>query len=219
MTTLLPTTYDNLKLIVQEIVEDDSQEFIDYIPTAIYLAEERLFRLVDADFTKADTSKTISAGDSTVAKPTDLRVTNNVYITVSGEYKRLVLKTESFLRDYWPSQTEREEPKYYANKDADTWLIAPISDTTYSVTIDYEAQPAVLSDSNSTNIFLEKFPDLLLYASLSAAAEWMRDGEFKQEWESKLQEALQTTNIEGVRVRRDDNAHVYNPEGGVNSKG
>jgi hypothetical protein len=219
MATTLPTSFSNLKTIIQEIAEDDSQEFIDYIPTAIYLAEERLFRLVDHDFSKEDTSKALTTNAKTLTKPTDLRVSHNVYITVNNELKRLILKSESFVKDYWPSTIDTDEPKYYANKDDSTWAIAPTSDGAYNVTIDYEAQPDVLSTGNETNVFITKFPDLLLYASLSAAAEWMRDTEFKAEWENKLAEALQSTNIEGVRSRRDDNAHVYNPEGGLNVKG
>jgi hypothetical protein len=219
MTTYLPTSYNNLKAIIQEIAEDTSQEFVDYIPTAIYLAEERLFRLVDHDFTKEDTSKTLTVNNKTITKPTDHRVTKNLYITVGGELVRLIRKSESFIRDYWPSTTATGVPKYYGNKNDTQWTVAPTADGSYNVTIDYEAQPTALSSSNQTNIFITKYPDLLLYASLSAAAEWMRDSEFKAEWENKLQEALGSTNIEGVRDRRDDNAHVYNPEGGLNTKG
>lgn len=219
MPTYLPTSYANLKLIIQELAEDDSQEFIDYIPTAVYLAEERLYRLVDHDFTKEDTSKSLAVNNKTLVKPTDHRVTNNLYITVSGELVRLIHKSESFLRDYWPSTTDTGVPKYYGNKSDTQWRVVPTADGSYNVTIDYEAQPEVLSDSNTTNIYITKYPDLILYASLSAVAEWMRDTEFKQEWENKLQEALGSTNVEGVRERRDDNAHVFNPEGGLNSKG
>lgn len=219
MTTYLPTSYDNLKLIVQEIAENDSIEFIEYIPTAVYLAEERLYRLVDFDFSKESTSLSTSDGVNTLTKPTDFRTLHNIYVTSNSELIRLTFKTESFIRDYWPNPAEEGVPKYIANKDANTWILAPTPSAAFPVTVAYEARPEHLSDSVQTNIYITKFPDLLLYATLSAAAEWMRDSEFKAEWENKLQEALQTTNIEGVRERRDDNAHIYNPEGGLNTKG
>jgi hypothetical protein len=219
MAVYLLDSYDNLKKVICELAEDDSSEFIDYIPTAIQIAENRLYRVIDHDFSKLSTSLTTVDGVNTLTKPDDFRVNKNLYITVSDERKRLVMKSESFLVDYWPNAATKSEPKYYANRDDSTWVVAPTPNAAYPVTIEYEAQPVLLSDSNQTNIYTDKYPDLLLYASLSAAAEWMRDFDMKQEWESKLAEAIQSTNIEGVRERRDDNAHVYNPEGGLNTKG
>lgn len=217
MPTYLPTSYDNLKAIVQQLAEDTSTEFLNFIPTAIYLAEERLYRLVDHDFSKIGSAST-TQGNAVLNKPSDFRVNKNLYITVGTELKRLVNKSESFVRDYWPSTVDTSVPKYYASRDNTTWLLAPTPNAVFPVTIEYEAKPAQLTSSNQTNIYMTKFPDLLLYASLSAAAEWMRDSEMKAEWENKLVEALSTANIEGVRERRDDNSHGYNPEGGLNTK-
>ena len=219
MATFLPTSYSNLKSMIQEMSEDDSQEFIDYIPTAIYLAEERLFRLVDENFFKTDsTSYNVIAGSTTLTKPADHRVTKNVYIVVSGEYRRLIFKSQSFIRDYWPTLSATAEPKYYGNQNPETWAIAPSSDATYPIVVEYEAQPTTLSTSNETNVYITKYPDLLFYAAMSEACDWMRETGFKAEWESKLLQAVNTASMEGVRNRQDDNSHVYNPETGLNTK-
>ena len=216
---MLPTNYTELQTTIIELMEDDSVEFAEYVPTAIFLAEARMYRLVDHDFTVEDSSQSLAFGDSVLNKPADHRVANNVYISVGNELRRLVMKSESFLRDYWPGTNQVGEPKYYANRNDAQWLVAPTSNSNYPIVIDYEAQPTPLSDTVPTNIFLEKYPDLLLYACLSNMAEWARDMSLAEQWQSKLTEALSSTNIEGARERRDDNAHGFNPEGGLNTKG
>lgn len=212
------TNYSQLITAIQEIVEDDSAEFLSYIPTAIGLAEDRLFRILDINFTKLNTSLSLSAAVTDLAKPADWRVTRNFYIVVSNARTRLTKVSEDYLRDYWPISTQTDVPKYYCDKDRDTWTVAPTPDLSYQVNVEYEYKPTPLSGSNATNIFIDDYSDLLFYCSLSAVSEWMKDPEMKAEWEAKIVEALASANNEGRRQRQDDNTHVQNMENGQNTK-
>jgi hypothetical protein len=200
-------------------MEDDTTEFVDYIPTAIRLAENRLFRELDIDFSTVLGPLTMTAGNQEVLKPTNHRVTHNIYASIGGERVRLIKKTEDFLYDYWPNIAVLGPPKYYADKDNSSWLVAPVPDLPYTIQVEGEVVPENLSLSNQENIFTELCPDLLFFSTLSEMCDWMRDDERKATWETKITMALTSANNEGRRSRRDDNTNVNNPTGGRNTKG
>lgn len=211
-----PTTYTALVSAITTLAEDQSSEFAAYIPTAINLAEDRLFRLTDVDYSAVATVTTV-IGSSSVAKPADHRVTHNLFMIVGLDRVPLMKKTEAFLLDYWPSAVDKAQPKYYTDLDNSNWMVAPTPDLIYQIRAEYEAKPTPLSPTNASNIISTLFPDLLLYASMSNMCEWMKDTNRKAEWEGKLQEALASVNNEGRRSRMDDNTHVQNLEGGRNT--
>jgi hypothetical protein len=211
-----PTTYDDLVTAVIAAAEDDSAEFAGYLPTAIGLAEDRVFKESDIDFS-SEATLTTTITQSTLAKPTGHRITHNLYLTVSGSRRRLIKKTEDFLRQYWPSTSATDVPKYYADKDDLTWLLAPTPNGSYTVTAEVILKPTYLSDANQTNKLITLAPDALFYASMSAMCDWMQDPDAKQRWESDYNGAISFVNNEGRRARQDDNTHTNNPEGGRNT--
>ncbi len=200
-----PSNYTELVTQVTALAEDDSAEFLAYLPTAIGLAEDRLFREIDIDLTTTSTLS-LTPNVQTLAKPVDYRLGHNFYIVVNNEKTRLIKKTEDFLNDYWPNATLTAIPKYYAERDQDNFLFVPTPSAAYQVVVEYTAKPVALSSANATNVLITKYPDLLFYATLSNVCEWQKDPERKQEWEGKLQGALLSTNNEGRRFRQDDDA-------------
>lgn len=210
-----PQTYDDLVTAIQNMAEDDSSEFLAFIPTAIGLAEDRLFRSLDFDFSSTDSLATVNA-QATLNKPSGHRWTHAMYITVSSEKRRLKKKTEDFIYSYWPNVSTTGVPKYYASQNDTVWLLAPTPNGVYTITCEYEKKPEALSDSEQTNVFTEYFPDALFYATMSVMCEFMKDPARKQEWENKYAEAINTANNEGRRERQDDDSNMHNPMGGRN---
>lgn len=211
-----PTTYAELIAAVTTVAEDESDEFAAYLPTAIGLAEDRLFRELDFDFSNTTTvSTTIS--DNNLTKPLGHRVTHNLYVTVSGVKQRLIKKTEDFIYDYWPNSTVTDVPKYYADKDDLTWILAPTPNATYTITAEIISKPSSLSVTNTSNAILKYFPDVLFNATMSAMCEWMKDTTLQGVYEQKLQAVLLSANNEGRRYRQDDNTKTNNPETGRNT--
>lgn len=211
-----PQTYDDLVTAIQNMAEDDSTEFEQFIPTAIGLAEDRLFRSLDFDFSVTGSLSTVNA-QATLDKPTGHRLTHAMYVTVSSEKRRLKKKSEDFIYSYWPNSATTGVPKYYASKDDVTWLLAPTPNGVYTVVCEYQKKPTKLEDSNQTNVFTTYFPDALFYATMSVMCEFMKDPSRKQEWEAKYVEAINTANNEGRRERQDDDSNSHNPIGGRNS--
>lgn len=211
-----PTTYTELVTAITAVCEDSSAEFAAYLPTAIGLAEDRLFRELDFDFSSTtNLSTTIST--NTLTKPLGHRITHNLYVTNGSVKQRLIKKTEDFIYDYWPNATVTDVPKYYADRDDLTWILAPTPNATYTITAEIILKPTALSGTNATNNILKYFPDVLFNASISAMAEWMKDTELQNIYEQKLQSVLLSANNEGRRYRQDDNTKTNNPETGRNT--
>jgi hypothetical protein len=211
-----PSTYSELVSAVIDMAEDDTTEFGSFLPTAIGLAEDRLFRNLDFDFSNT-TTVTTTNGNNEVTKPAGHRVTHNLYVTVAGEKIRLKKKTEDFIYSYWPNSSTTGTPKYYGDKDNSTWILAPTPDSTLTITCEIIKKPTALSGSNATNLFTDYFPDALFYATMSVMCEYMKDPERKAEWEQKYSDSVNTANNEGRRYRQDDDTNNNNLQGGRNT--
>jgi hypothetical protein len=219
----IPNTYNGLVSAVIALAEDDSTEFAAYIPTAIFLSEERLIKELDTESLITTVSITGAAGDNTLTKPTGHRLTREITVrTSAGNREALSLKTNDFIRDYWPAVTSTStypngQPKYYANEDGDNWVLAPTPASAYNYTVQYTEQLTHVSTANQTNYFTDFCSDALYYGTMVGMAEFMKDYTVRELWEGRYQVAVQTINNQGRRERRDDSTSPRNPSGGPNT--
>ena len=99
-------------------------------------------------------------------------------------------------------------PKYYANWDANFWVVAPTPDSTYEITLAYIKQPTSLTDSSvsATGTYVSnKYQDLLLYACLVEAYGYLKGpADMLQYYEASFRRAMQTYSIEQQGRRRRD---------------
>ena len=104
--------------------------------------------------------------------------------------------------------TQSGLPKYYANWDAEYWVVAPTPDSTYEITMAYTKQPTSLTDSSvsSTGTYVSnKYQDLLLYAALVEAYGYLKGpADMLQYYEGSYRRALQSYSIEQQGRRRRD---------------
>jgi hypothetical protein len=215
---LIPDSYDGLVSAVKALAEDDSVEFENYIPTAIFLAEERLIKELDTQGVKTTTSVVGTGGNRFLTKPASYRFGYDVsFRTSSGNYSVLTKKTDDFIKDYWPIFTSTGRPKYYGDVDATSWLIGPTPASAYNYTILYTGQIAHLSAAGQTNYFTNFCADALFYGTMSGISEFMKDYTTQQVWEQKYGTAVQTLNNEGRRSRRDDGVAPNSTKPGQNT--
>jgi hypothetical protein len=214
----VPSTYDDLVTEIQALLEDDNAELVAYLPTAIGLAESALFKALDVDWSTTTDIATV-ASTNTVSKPPGYRAGHNLYLTVSGSKIRLIKKTEDFIYDYWPNSSTVDVPKYYADKDSNTFLLAPTPAAIYTVTVEYETMPTALSSSQQTNRYTIDYPEALFYASVYEAASYLRNPEVASEYQSKMMTTIELINAQGARLRTDDAKNTANPQIGRNIKG
>lgn len=187
------------------MAEDDSTEFANFIPKAINLAEDRLFRELNINYSVVSTSLACTIGSQLVTKPSDLRSTTGMFVIESGSKTPLIKRGDEWLSDYWPDDTVRDTPKYYADRDITQWRVVPTPDVAYSLQVMYEARPTYLDATNTTNIYTDRYPDLIFYATMVVMSEFMKDTERKQEWEARYMSAIESVNKEGLLNSKEDN--------------
>lgn len=83
-----------------------------------------------------------------------------------------------------------EAPMYFSIVGDQLQLVpAPTVSAPATIEMTYYARPTALSDSNTTNLFLQKSPALYLYGSLVQASPFLQDDQRVQTWGQLYQEA------------------------------
>lgn len=197
--------YTQLVDNIQAWTENDATEFTTKIPVIINLAELRIYR--EADLTiarKEETLPTPVVGSSTLAAPTDLVLPRWIRI-VNGDY--LIQKDESFIREYITSSSTTGTPKYYATSSAGTnFVFAPSFDSVSTqLRIGYTYRPTQLSASNATTWLSLNAYDVLLFACMIEASNFMKmEAQDLASWKAHYADALAGLKNEEERRRRQD---------------
>ena len=204
------TTYAELTQQIIDYTETDSNVLTTTILNDIIEhAESRIFRNVDLDIFKKYKTANLTIGDPFVAMPgatpqlfafvryIQIFDTDNVRITLEK-------KDTSFINEFVPNRTTTGTPKYYANWDNDTLLLAPSPDATYTVELAYNAQPTGLSSSNTTTWVSNNAPEMLLYACLVEAFKFLKNPQMVQMYDQYYKEALTPFAGEQMGRRRRD---------------
>lgn len=222
--SLIPNTFNGLVSAVKALAEDDSTEFEAYIPTAIFIAEENLSRVVDTDGFKTSAVVTATPGNNLISKPANHKFNRNMWFSTSARQVNTVdIKNSDYIQDYWPVGTVSTssypygQPKYYGNYDKDNWIIAPTPVSAYPFSVKYDAQVTHLSAANQTNYYTSVTPEALLYGTMVGMAEFMKDYGTLAHWQTRYVAAVEAVGNEGRRNRRDNGSTPNNPESGQNT--
>ena len=205
-------TYANLKTDLRSYTEVDSTVLTDAICSTITKnAENRIYREADNDDNRFYATSNLTIGNRYVTIPTDLRIIRYAQLTNSNVtpnvHVYLERKDTSFMTEYYDTpSTASGLPAYYANWDAQYWLVAPTPDKAYEITLAYIKQPSSITASDSTTTYLSnKYQDLLLYAALLEAYGYLKGPQnMVQYYQQSYQQALQSYAIEQQGRRRRD---------------
>ena len=204
-------TLTNLQDDIRDYTEVDSTVFsTGVLNTMIKNAENRIYRDSDSDDNRFYATSNLVIGNRYVTIPTDLRFIRYIQLKdSSGNQVFLEKRDTSFMSEYYNTPaTQSGLPKYYANWDAEYWVVAPTPDSTYEITMAYTKQPTSLTDSSvsSTGTYVSnKYQDLLLYAALVEAYGYLKGpADMLQYYEGSYRRALQSYSIEQQGRRRRD---------------
>ena len=110
------------------------------------------------------------------------------------------MKHVSWIRDYTPAAATTGTPKYYAQFDENSFIVAPTPDSNYNVELHYYYRPAsltTLADSGQSWLS-ENAPNAMLYGSLVEGAYFLKqDPNTIGLYETRYQEALSTLKLLG----------------------
>ena len=213
------TTYSELVTQIREYTETDSNVLTTTIVNDfIEHAELKIFRQVDLDVFRKYKTATLTAGDPFIsmpgAIPTDFEYAR--YINIFGtsglsgssltanERVFLDKRDPSFMNEYRADRTATGVPKYYANWDNDTILLAPAPNAAYTIELAYNALPTGLSSSNTTTWVSNNMPTLLLYACLTEAFKFLKNPNMASMYAQSYQELLTPLAAEQIGRRRRD---------------
>ena len=204
-------TLTNLQDDIRNYTEVDSSVLSTAIlNTIIKNAENRIYRQVDSDDNRFYATSNLAVGNRYVTIPSDLRIIRYVQLKDSNNKQTFLEKRDtSFMAEYYDTpSTANGLPKYYANWDANFWVVAPTPDATYEITLAYVKQPTSLTDasvSGSGTYISNKYQDLLLYAALVEAYGYLKGpADMLQYYEQSFQRAIQSYAVEQQGRRRRD---------------
>lgn len=200
--TALAWTYNSLSTALQAWLDDTDSDWTsnfqgslngtqlgspapilvnDYL---IQLGEQRL--IDDFDLTVFDqiatATTTISITTSSVTRPAGIIVTDDVgyqsLVAPVGKYIPLERRDYSFVQDYL-DPTVQGPPRYYAEADTLTWIVAPYSDQVYTIVAGGPFVPQSLIDiknpGTATTYLSTLLAQCMLEATLAEASKFLKN--------------------------------------------
>ena len=179
------STYSDLQTSIANYLA--RSDLTSQIPDFITFAENRLRReLRIRQMLKSVTTATVS-GDNTVELPSDFLQVRD-FVVMTNPIQPLSYSSPSALSND-PRASEVGVPLSYTIL-ANEFQVSPSPDGVYTVKLLYFAAPAYLSSSNTTNVFLTKAPDALLYASLIEAEPYLMNDARINTWGTMYDRAI-----------------------------
>jgi hypothetical protein len=180
--------------------------------------ENQIDRLMDSDAQRRYATSTFEANNSflDVSGPEGgFRFARGLQLHKSdGEIVWLEQVDATFIDEYAIERSSSNttftgEPKYWANWDSNTLVVAPTPNLAYTVELWYNESPERLgngSSGTSTTTFVSNnAPEVLLYGVLSEAYSYLKNTQDMQLYNQKFQNALQAfANEQMGRKRRDE---------------
>jgi hypothetical protein len=186
-------TYSSLKTAIQDYAESTETSFTTHLDDFIKTAEERTLKSVQLDDFIKNVTGTATSGSAYLGSPSDfLAPFSLAVIDGDSNYNFLKLKHTSFIRDFTPASATTGEPKYYAEFDEDTFILAPTPNSNYTFELHYFYRPSSLTSAgdSGTTWLSTNAPNVLLYGSLAEAMVYLKNYEALPIYEQRFQEAL-----------------------------
>jgi len=127
-----------------------------------------------------------------------------------GTRTYLEQRDQTFMDEYAPIRSETTgtgQPKYWANWDYETLMLAPTPNQVYTIEMAYIEEPQQLDTSNasSTTWISNNAPEVLLYGVLAESFSYLKNLQDMQVYDAKYTQALQALATEQMgRNRRDE---------------
>lgn len=162
----------------------------------IRAAEQRIHNTANIPASNRNQTSNLTIGNRYLSLPIGFLSANEVLlVSGSGAYTSLLNKEVSFLRESYPSPSVQSLPKYYAQFDEDTFILAPTPDQAYVVELHFFGYPDSIVDAG-TSWLGDNYDQTLLYGALLEAATFMKSnvgeelgdfGMYKERFDSAMQ--------------------------------
>ena len=204
-------TLANLQTDIRNFTEVDSTVLSDsVISTFIKNAENKIYREADNDDNRFYDTSNLTIGNRYVTIPANLRIIRYIQLANTNVSPTVQVflesKDPSYMAEFYNTpSTSSGLPRYYANWDANYWVVAPTPDAQYEITMAYVKQPTSIVTDTAGTYLSNKYQDLLLYGCLVNAYAYLKGpADMLQYYTQAYQTALQSYAIEQQGRRRRD---------------
>ena len=199
-------SYSNFLTQVRSYTEVDSNVLTDtLLDQFIRNTELDVAGKVDYDDLRKYATSNFVSGKRYLNRPGDEIIIRSLQvIDGSGNRTFLEKRDTSFISEY-NNDGSTGLPKYYANWNENTFLVAPTPDQAYQVQLNYIIDPPHFTSTNNT--FLAQYQDaLLLYGVLTEAFSYLKGpADMYNLYKSKYDDSIQAFALQQMgRRRRDD---------------
>jgi hypothetical protein len=197
--------YNSLTAQIQQYAKRTDQFFIDQIPNFIDQGINRIYSEAKSIGFETVVNNNLTANSSSLAKPANWKETVSINIMddrpgANPISSFLFLRSLEFCKSYWPNSVDTSTPTFYADFEGyNAFYIAPTPDYAYPFQLIYLSLP-LFNQDNPTNFLTERYPSLLLYASMLETTPFLKDDERVPVFESLYNRALQGVNQDSKKL-------------------
>lgn len=204
-------TYNELVDQIRSYTEVDANVLTTTVVNGIIKnAEFRVLRDVDSDNNRRYATSQFVTNQRYLDLPNDILIIRSVQVSDgenfnSGTTRTFMEKRDtSFISEYNGSGITGQ-PKYYANWDENTMVVAPTPNNTYGVQVNYILKDGSIIDNTGGTYLSQEFPNGLLYACLVEAYGFLKGpNDVLQLYEGRYKQAVDGFLVEQVGRRRKD---------------
>ena len=200
--------YSELLTNVRNYTEVGSEVLSDsIIDIFIENVENKIQRELDLDAFRKFQFSSFTIGSPFITVPDDFAFERGVQIKdqVTNNRTWLEQRDTTFIDEYNVNRSDTGKPKYYANWDQNTIMVAPTPDSAYEIELWYNKTPDHLSSSNTTTWLSTNAPEVLIYGTVSEAFSYLKNPPYVQLYEQKYAQAVQNlAQTQMGRKRRDE---------------
>lgn len=164
-------TYDELYNSIIQYTENTDPVFTEEIPTFVQNTEQRIYSSVLIPVLRKNVTGNATANNKYLTCPSDFLAPYEMAVVGAagdGLYEYMLQKDVSYVRQAYPDPTVTGVPKYYAQFDANTFILAPTPTGPYAIELHYYYYPQSIVIAG-TSWLGDNFPMCLLYGALCEA--------------------------------------------------
>ena len=179
-------TFSDLKTAMQDW--SDRADLLGRMTDFVTLADSRIRKDLlrnQIRLREMETRSDVTPSSGAVTLPTDYMAMKSVQVRETAP-RRLEYRPMDWLNEAYPAG-DTATPSYYGIEGGTLYMF-PI--TVSDIRLVYYAYPAVLSDSNTSNWLLAKYPDIYLFAGLVEVESFSENREAMDHWISMLTAAF-----------------------------
>jgi hypothetical protein len=202
--------YTELLTNIRNYTEVESEVLSDsVINTFLVTVENKIQRELDLDAFRKFQFSSFTIGSPFITMPDDFAFERGVQIKdqITKDRTWLDQRDTTFIDEYNVDRSDTGKPKYYANWDNNTLIVAPTPDAAYEIELWYNKTPDRLSSTNTTTWLSTNAPEILIYGVVSEAFSYLKNPPYVQLYEQKYAQAVQNlAQTQMGRKRRDEYA-------------